>query len=256
MMDASIFPWPLATILAFFTTIAIHDFVGPFFSSRIWPKYATQSRRMRLAWDAKLCSTIHALFLCTCATLVTLLEPDDFFTSFRVGSPIMKLVYCTLIGYEIADLRHMTVRGTLLDEIPYVFHHIAILVECYCCLLVYDTLDYFFYLRICAEYAVPFVNIRWFLRYPLAYPKISKLYLLNGVLLLITYTVFRVGFGPFYHYKVYQGAYSSSTTFHLVLAGLSMDVVNIWWYWQILTMVRKVLLGDKKEEADSMGKQS
>ncbi|XP_064625037.1 TLC domain-containing protein 4-like isoform X2 [Lineus longissimus] len=240
MMDDLTF-YSFGTCLAAITFIAVQDFIGPFFSSLVCPKYETLPRQVRLEWDGKVCSTVHAIYMATSATIITLTEPDSFFNSFRDESFIMKIVYAVIVGYEIADLRHMVVKKTF--ETPYVIHHSSVIVCGFYCMFINSTVDYYLYLRLLSEYAVPFVNLRWILRYPLDYPIYSKLYIGNGVIILLTYTFFRVGIIPFYYYKVYEGA---STAVLPHVCGAVMDMLNIWWYSKVLAAFRRGLFGDRK----------
>lgn len=118
---------------------------------------------------------------------------------------------------------------------------------------IYGVFPYVAMFRLTSEASTLFVNIRWFL---LEFNmKNSIYYTINGVIILITFTVFRIATLPSSWMSLYKLTLLPAWNEVLlifkcicVFSCIPLDILNINWFFKIITMVVKTLKSKDKNK--------
>lgn len=94
---------------------------------------------------------------------------------------------------------------------------------------------------------------RWYLD-ALKYPKTSKAFVFNGLLMTLVFFLVRILAMPIYWWKVYTVAitplWSHMGHFRFVLIGVCvvLDVINLYWFSKMMRGVLKIITGVQRKK--------
>lgn len=103
------------------------------------------------------------------------------------------------------------------------------------------------------EASTPFVNINWF---AVHIPGLisNKTKLINGLLLMIVFFIFRIVAGPINGYRLFKEAFSkdlpnvpNSTLYGVLLCYFTLAGLNFIWFSKMIKILRKTIKGISKE---------
>lgn len=157
-------------------------------------------------------------------------------------------------GYLFSDLMIILLNWKIIGDIGFVLHHCTALYA-YAQLLSNGVLRYVGNYRLLAELSSPFVNQRWFFEV-LQYPKFSRPYIINGVLMMVVFFIVRIAAMPPSYYFFYS-VYGTKPYLKLgrviqyswIFSCLILDVMNIMWMMKISKGCIKMITLFRNENA-------
>jgi hypothetical protein len=208
------------------------------------------SRGEALEWDIRTVSTLHAVILVIGSLLCYL----DSWSYTRSGNIFEYSWYPDFfarifLGYLIYDLSNLGMFFKTLRDVSGIVHHaIFILVTSY--VLAFSIFKFQFVWLSLGEASTPFVNLRW--RLAVLKNKDSKLYLLNGVALAVTFFLARIvcyGIGLVHLWSlrdVWLQPHVPKLHKACVLLFTGGYILNLYWFIQIAKGVRRALMRPEK----------
>ncbi|XP_002971044.2 transmembrane protein 56-B isoform X2 [Selaginella moellendorffii] len=205
--------------------------------------YRALARRQQIEWSNRGFSTAHAIVVSTIAAY--LLVYSDFFSDAAPYGPVVfrstifsQAVLGFSIGYFIADLSMIIWCYPDLGGWVYILHH-GLSIASLALALHSGYAHIYLYLVLFSEFTTPFVNLRWYLS--TAGQSGSNAYLLNGILLFLTWLIFRVLLFVYFFTHIYlhfdQVRQMHDAGFYfLFIAPPLLALMNLVWF-------RKISLG-------------
>ncbi|ESO88249.1 hypothetical protein LOTGIDRAFT_219318 [Lottia gigantea] len=240
--DPSYYPAAVVSCMVF---LYLYKYTSPNLSSKFAPKYTSLTEVEQIDWNTRFNSTIHATFV-SCMCVYSLIYDEDISKEpIWADSPMVRTSCAIVVGYMTCDILIMTIHYKKIGEAFYFFHHGASMYA-YFYVMTYGVLPYFANFRLMAEFSTPFVNQRWFLD-KLKYSKTSKIFMLNGLAMTITFFFVRIAVMPTYWKRVYSviGTESFKRLGHislvLVITCFILDSINLFWFYKMCQGVKRVL---------------
>lgn len=221
-------------------------------------RYSSRSQSIPVNLHAnaviKLLSTFHA----TVATLLSILilyfdnelsEHKLIYNSFMISFTLN-----FSIGFLAYDFLIMLMHRSEF-EWSYVVHHCVSITSFYVC-STRGVFPYIALLRLTSEGSTPFVNIRWLLL--TLNKKTSKLYLYNGILLVIAFALVRIvtivpNWYVFFS-LIHTPEFHSIELKHkmvCVLSCIPLDILNLVWFNKIIKIAVKSFLPQKQSSSNN-----
>ncbi|XP_066281224.1 TLC domain-containing protein 4-like [Branchiostoma lanceolatum] len=178
----------MTIVTSFFAHLAIFKWLAPWMLRKASPVFATLSQDKQIVLRNCVMSAFHGavaggmglyVFLCPGGAL-----PDQIWYDL----PTCRHAECIILGYTLADTLLM-VFNTCLQDRMMIPHHVVSIIGAYAGSVI-PALSYYGNLWVLMELSSPFVHIRMIL-YRLGQER-SRLYLLNGILMLVTFFACRV----------------------------------------------------------------
>ncbi|KAG5017414.1 hypothetical protein AAZX31_08G294700 [Glycine max] len=210
--------------------------------------YSNFSKIQRIEWNNRAISTIHAIFITSmslymvfCSNLFSDYQSTELIT--ERSSSLSTFALGVSVGYFIADLGTILWFFPALGGYEYVIHHLFSLVAVAYAMLTGEGQLYTFMVLI-SETTTPGINLRWYL--DVAGMKKSKAYLINGVVIFISWLVARIllFIYMFYHVYLHFDEVEQMHTFGQILVivvPLVLSVMNLVWFAKIIKGLRKTL---------------
>ena len=139
-------------------------------------------------------------------------------------------------------------------EWNFVVHHFVSIVAFYCC-STRGVFPYIALFRLTSEGSTPFLNLRWFLL--TLNKKTSKLYLYNGVLLVLSFFIVRIctifpNWYTFFSLIDTHEFHSIELKFKFVcvLSCVPLDALNLFWFSKIINILAKSIRANKKPRVE------
>ncbi|XP_031505155.1 uncharacterized protein LOC116267526 isoform X1 [Nymphaea colorata] len=215
--------------------------------------YAGLMKIQRAEWGNRCISTAHAIFISGMALYLVFLSDvfsdSDGPITFK-SSSLSTFALGISVGYFISDLGMIAWSYPSLGGLEYIVHHLLSVVAVAYSMLSGEGQVYTFMVLI-SEITTPCVNMRWFL--DTAGMKMSRLYLLNGVVLFFGWLIARILlFGYIYHH-VYLHYYQVKQMFFfgfflVFVVPFALAVMNLMWFGKILKGLKKILA--KRQQTD------
>ncbi|XP_057433436.1 uncharacterized protein LOC130726217 [Lotus japonicus] len=210
--------------------------------------YSSFAKLQRIEWNNRAISTIHAIFITAMAlhyVFCSDLFADDQSTELITlrNSSLSTFTLGVSVGYFIADLGMIFWFFPSLGGYEYVIHHLFSLVA-----VAYSMLSgegqLYTYMVLISETTTPGINLRWYL--DVAGMKRSKAYLINGVVIFLSWLVARIllFIYMFYHVYLHFDQVEQMHTFGRILVivvPLVLSVMNLVWFSKIIKGLRKTL---------------
>lgn len=210
--------------------------------------YSNLSRPQKIEWNNRAISTFHAIFIATMSlyfvfwsdlysdrqltTLITLRH--SIVSTFSLG---------VSVGYFLCDLGMIIWLYPSLGGLEYVVHHLLSMVSVLYAMLTGEGQVYTFMVLL-SEVTTPAVNLRWYL--DAAGMKKSKLYVINGLMMFLTWLVARIVLFMYLFYHI-SAHYDQVVQLHklgylLVMVVPSvLSIMNFLWFVKITKGLRKTL---------------
>ncbi|BAT88806.1 hypothetical protein VIGAN_05242000 [Vigna angularis var. angularis] len=176
-----------------------------FLGSNYFKIHSNFSKVQRIEWNNRAVSTTHAIFITTislylvfCSSLFRDNPSSELITVRR--STLSTFALGVSVGYFISDLGSILWFFPSLGGYEYVIHHLLSLVAVAYSMLSGEGQLYTFMVLI-SETTTPGINLRWYL--DVAGMKKSKAYLINGVVIFISWLVARILLFIYMFYHVY-----------------------------------------------------
>ncbi|TKY46738.1 Transmembrane protein 56-B [Spatholobus suberectus] len=216
--------------------------------SNFFKIYSSFSKMQRIEWNNRAISTMHAIFITTmslylvfCSNLFSDYQSTELIT-FR-SSSLSTFSLGVSVGYFIADVGMILWFFPSLGGYEYVTHHLFSLVAVAYSMLSGEGQLYTFMILI-SETTTPGINLRWYL--DVAGMKKSKAYLINGVVIFLSWLVARIllFIYMFYHVYLHFDQVEQMHTFGqmlVIVVPLVLSVMNLVWFSKIIKGLRKTL---------------
>jgi len=208
--------------------------------------YNSLSHRYQKQWDARIVSQAHCIIILPLSLHSVLTFNGDIYDIFAPHSDAELPIAITL-GYFLADLV-WAIQDPQLWGIG-MFVHAVSCVFAYSFALIYRFLLYYGPIFLLWETSTIFLNIRGFL---LAMGKeSSSLYLVNGIILILTFFSVRICYGYYQSYLVWKAllANTSAPLFlirYYQLSNIVMNSLNT--YWMSLMFRAALSVGKPKKK--------
>uniref|UniRef100_A0A287AMR8 TLC domain containing 4 n=1 Tax=Sus scrofa TaxID=9823 RepID=A0A287AMR8_PIG len=171
------------------------------------------------------------------------------------GDPsFVKVNIAVSSSYLISDLFILILYWKVIGDKYYIIHHCTALYAYYF-ILSEGVLAYIGNFRLLAELSTPFVNQRWFFE-ALSYPRVSKAYVINGVLMTAVFFVMRIASIPPLYAYIYSvlGTEAYRRLGALIQCSwisscVVLDVMNVMWMVKISKGCIKVISLFRQEKA-------
>ncbi|WCJ24833.1 TRAM LAG1 and CLN8 (TLC) lipid-sensing domain containing protein [Euphorbia peplus] len=217
------------------------------FSSVYFKSYSNLSKTQRVEWNNRAISTCHAILITAMALYFVFCS--DLFSDHLPGlityqsSPLSTFTLGVSVGYFIADLWMIIWFYPSLGGMEYILHHLLSMISVAYAMLTSEGQIYI-YLVLISETTTPGINLRWYL--DTAGMKKSKLYIINGVLIFLTWLVARVllFIYLFVHIYLHYDQVKQLHDFGRVLVQIVPIVLygmNLMWFWKIVMGLKKTL---------------
>ncbi|KAK7387005.1 hypothetical protein VNO78_27442 [Psophocarpus tetragonolobus] len=210
--------------------------------------YSSFSKIQRIEWNDRAVSTMHAIFITSislylvfCSNLFSDYQSSELITD--RSSSLSTFALGVSVGYFIADLGMILWFFPSLGGYEYVIHHLFSLVAVAYSMLSGEGQLYTFMVLI-SETTTPGINLRWYL--DVAGMKKSKAYLINGVVIFISWLVARILLFVymFYHVYLHFDQVEQMQPFGqilVILVPLVLSIMNLVWFFKIIKGLRKTL---------------
>ncbi|CAF1165359.1 unnamed protein product [Rotaria sordida] len=242
----------VATSFIVFTIL--YKFIDPFLSNLLIKDYRTLTEIQKIDWNTRINSSINSLVVGTICVYMMIDDRGLNANPLIYKSYLLQTNLSIVIGYLLCDtiigIIHYRAIG---DAFSMAHHFVSIYAFAY--VLTLNVMPYFANFRLLAELSTPSVNIRWFLD-ALKYPRTSKLFVYNGLLMTIIFFFVRIFAMPIYWWKVYIAAmtplWPHMGYFRLILLVVCvvLDVINLYWFSKMLRGCIKILTPGKEEKHD------
>ncbi|XP_022642834.1 transmembrane protein 56-B isoform X3 [Vigna radiata var. radiata] len=194
-----------------------------FLGSNYFKIHSNFSKVQRIEWNNRAVSTTHAIFITTIS---------------------LYLVFCSSLFRDNPSSELITVRRSTLSTFALgVIHHLLSLVAVAYSMLSGEGQLYTFMVLI-SETTTPGINLRWYL--DVAGMKKSRAYLINGIVIFISWLVARILLFIYMFYHVYLH-FDQVEQMHpfgqilVVAVPVVLSVMNLVWFAKIIKGLRKTL---------------
>ncbi|XP_078437133.1 uncharacterized protein LOC144707766 [Wolffia australiana] len=218
------------------------------FSSHYIHGYGSLTKVQRMEWSNRGMSSVHAIYI-TIISLYLVFFSDLFadnsangFVVFR-SSTLSVFALGVSVGYFISDLAMIIWLYPSLGGMEFITHHLLSVFAISYAITSGEGQLYTF-LCLISETTTPGINLRWFL--DVSGLKRSKLYIVNGIAIFLTWLGARLLLFMFLFYHLYshydQVKQMDSFAFIIVFAVPSvLAVMNIIWFGKILRGLKRTL---------------
>lgn len=218
------------------------------FTSIYFKGYAGLSKSQQVEWNNRSISMVHAIFV-TAMSLYLAFCSDLFSDDQLSGLVIMRSstlstsVLGVSVGYFLTDLAMILWFYPSLGGMEYLVHHLLSLAAVTYAMLTGEG-QLYVYMVLLSEATTPGINLRWYL--DVAGLKKSKVYLINGFMMVLVWLVARIllFIYLFYHIYVHRDQVeqvSSFGIFLLCVVPVVLAVMNLVWFWKIVKGLKKTL---------------
>ncbi|KAI3437124.1 TLC domain-containing protein [Psidium guajava] len=210
--------------------------------------YPSLSYIKRVEWNNRAISTVHAIFIT--ALSLYLVFWSDMFADYQLNdlitfrsSSLSTSILGVSVGYFLTDLGMIFWFYPSLGGMEYVIHHILSIVTLAYAMLTSEGQLYTFMVLI-SETTTPGINLRWYL--DTVGMKKSKAYLINGVVIFLSWLVARILLFVylFYHFYLHLDQVNQMHAFAKILAfvvPLALTVMNLLWFVKIIKGLKKTI---------------
>ncbi|KAF5190426.1 Transmembrane protein 56-b [Thalictrum thalictroides] len=222
--------------------------LGQLISSLYFKSYVSLTKIQRIEWNNRCISTVHAFFI-SAMSLYFVFFSELYSDNRHAGlvpfrsSSVSTFTLGISVGYFLTDIGMILWFYPSLGGMEYVLHHLLSIVS-----VAYSMLSgegqLYTYMVLISETTTPGINLRWYL--DTAGLKRSNAYLINGVVIFLSWLVARVLLFGYLFYHVYLH-YSQIQQMHIFgimlvfIVPLVLSVMNLIWFSKIIKGLRKQL---------------
>lgn len=217
-------------------------------SSVHFKSYSSLSKSQRTEWNNRAMSTVHAIFI-TVMSLYFVFWSDLYSDDQLAGlvtlesSPLSTFVLGVSVGYFLTDLGMIFWFYPDLGGLEYVVHHLLSIVSLAYAMLTGDV-QLYTYMVLISETTTPGINLRWYL--DTVGMKRSRAYVINGVVIFLSWLVARILLFIYLFYHVYLHydqvrQIHSFGLFLVIVVPLVLAVMNLMWFAKIFKGLKKTL---------------
>ncbi|EEB06854.1 DUF887 family protein [Schizosaccharomyces japonicus yFS275] len=220
--------------------------LSPRISSRLSKHYPSLPLKTRINWDIHFVSTVQSIFLCVVGSLM-FVDRRSWSDKIFGYSEFTADVIATAGGYFLWDLL-TSIRYVYLTGPGFVVHALAALFVV--CFSYRPFLMYFAPTFLSWELSTPFLNVHYFL--DKTDRTGSKLQLINGLMLVLTFFLVRIVYGWYSAYdttlevirRVKSTPYILGVFF--LIANMSLNFLNLYWLYKMIDAIKRRVDGEKK----------
>ncbi|KAL3754876.1 hypothetical protein ACJRO7_002039 [Eucalyptus globulus] len=210
--------------------------------------YPSLSYMKRVEWNNRAISTVHAIFITVLS--LYLVFWSDLFADYQLNdlityrsSSLSTSILGVSVGYFLTDLGMIFWFYPLLGGMEYVIHHLLSIASLAYAMLTSEGQVYTFMVLI-SETTTPGINLRWYL--DTVGMKKSKAYLINGVVVFLSWLVARILLFVyiFYHVYLHLDQVNQLQVFGKLLVfvvPLALTVMNLLWFGKIIKGLKKTI---------------
>lgn len=223
------------------TTLSCGLIISPTLSPLLVPQYKEFGRHKKAYWDTLLGSTFHAIVSASVAIYALLfdqLSKEYIFSHSVIGRSLIQFCF----GYFCVDFTLLMMDSEMRKDIMSTLHHTLAVMGGWLAVCNEGVAMYWVVLRLTTELSTPFVNILWYMLF-IDYPKKSKLFITNSLLLVTTFYTCRIFTIPYYWIKIYYYIYQDPNVsrvwpiglqYWIMMSSLVVDVLNVIWAYKIV----------------------
>ncbi|GMY10389.1 TLC domain-containing protein 4-B-like isoform X1 [Fagus crenata] len=233
------FHWLASIFSGIVLCIIVYKITG--FISRVCFKgYGKLSSAVKVEWNNRGFSTIHALIVAFASLYLLLLS--DVFDENSHGelminrtSTLSDTLFGISLGYFLSDLAMILWHFPALGGLEYVLHHVLSMFSIFLSLMSGQGQIYIL-MVLFSESTTPFVNLRWYL--DVARQKNSNLYVCNGIALFLGWLVARILLFIFFfahmfiHFDQVKKIFPLGF-YDLLVVPPVLAIMNVFWFWKI-----------------------
>jgi len=242
--DATFLPVVAASFVLF---QVLYKFINPFLSNLLVKDYRTLTVAQQIDWSTRVNSSINSLTVGIICVYMMIADRGLDANPLIYRSYLLKTNLSLVIGYLLSDtfisIKHYDKIGDLFT----LAHHLVSMYA-FAYVLTLNVMPYFANFRLLAELSTPLVNIRWFLDV-LKFPKSSKAFVLNGLLMTLVFFFVRMVAMPIYWWKVYTVAitplwsHMGHFRYVLIYVCLVLDAINLYWFSKMVRGCIRIFTG-------------
>uniref|UniRef100_A0A8D1JDJ0 TLC domain containing 4 n=1 Tax=Sus scrofa TaxID=9823 RepID=A0A8D1JDJ0_PIG len=241
-------------IIGFFTFQLLFHFVSCWFSAKVSPGFNNLNLKKKIEWSSRVVSTCHSLVVGVVGLYIFWFDEATIADPLWGDPSFVKVNIAVSSSYLISDLFILILYWKVIGDKYYIIHHCTALYAYYF-ILSEGVLAYIGNFRLLAELSTPFVNQRWFFE-ALSYPRVSKAYVINGVLMTAVFFVMRIASIPPLYAYIYSvlGTEAYRRLGALIQCSwisscVVLDVMNVMWMVKISKGCIKVISLFRQEKA-------
>ena len=236
-----------------FMTLLCGIVLSPVLTPMVVTKYSEFDRHKKAYWNTLLGSTVHAIIVTvmTCYALLFDSLGEEYIFSL---SPIGRALIRFSLGYFITDFVFVMADREMRRDVMNFCHHTISMFGIW--LGVYNDGVALFWIvyRFFSELSTTFVNIRWCMS-AVNYPKSSSAYIVNSLMLAVTFYIARIFIIPYHWYTMYYVYLDPSITmvwplfirYWMIITFVVFDILNIVWAYKIVAGGYKLLNKSHKQ---------
>jgi len=231
-------------------------------SLRFLTPSSLKKRDDRVYWASSIVSIVHAIFAAVSATWLLYTGTVPAWSGFGEPSPAWEKVIMMSFGYFAYDFTLLLASPSMPQRAELALHHILGITLHLWPVCVHQKFAPISCVGYLCEWSTPFVTARWMLK-EAAGGTGTKLYLVNGLAIVISFFCFRVLGGLAYLYQIFVLVPRLAPPHFgdLGLVGyllppgvLVFYALNLFWMHKILTGALKLLKGSAGKQAMSSSK--
>ncbi|CAF0720232.1 unnamed protein product [Adineta steineri] len=240
--DATFLPVVATSFILF---IILYKFINPFLSNILIENYKHLTIAQKIEWSTRINSSINSFTVGIICVYMMIVDRGLDENPLVYKSYLLKTNLSIVIGYLLSDSVIVIIHYKKIGDLFTMSHHLVSMYA-FIYVLTLNVMPYFANFRLLAELSTPLVNIRWFLD-TLKFPKTSKAFVLNGVLMTLIFFFVRIVAMPIYWWKVYTVAitplWSHMGHFRYVLINVCivLDIINLYWFSKMVQGCLRIL---------------
>ena len=228
--------------------------LSPLLTPMVVTKYSEFGRHKKTYWNTLLGSTVHAIVLTVVTCYALLFDPlgEEYLISL---SPVGRALLRFSLGYFMTDFVFVMMDSEMRKDLMNFCHHTISMFGIWLGVYLDGVALFWIVYRFFAELSTTFVNIRWCMS-AVNYPKSSAIYIVNSLVLAITFYIARIFVIPYHWYTMYYYVYldPSVTTawplfirYWIIITFVAFDILNIVWAYKIVAGGYKLLKKSRKQ---------
>ena len=235
-------------------TVMCGAILSPVLSPMLVTKYSEFGRHKKAYWNTLPGSSLHAIILSVVTCYVLLFDSlrEEYIFSL---SPVGRALIRFSLGYFLTDFVFVMLDSEMRKDKMNFCHHTLSMFGIWLGVYIDGVALFTIVYRFITELSTPFVNIRWFMS-AVNYPKSSTPYIVNSLVLAVTFFSVRVFIIPYHWYIFYYYIFLDPSMpaiwpvfvqYWVIITYVAYDVLNITWGYKIVTGGYKLLMKSHKQ---------
>nr|XP_002131729.1 transmembrane protein 56-B-like [Ciona intestinalis] len=207
--------------------------------------YASMSKKTKMEFHFRNNSTIHAVLVTALCIFVLIWDRKELSDPLWGVSWKAEAITAITLGYLLADFVYLLRSNSSTTDAYWssMCHHLLTM-SVYLNITVFGCFSYISLIRLTAEMSTPFVNMRWVL--DVCGMKLSKIFVYNGWLMVLTFFCCRILVMPYGYYVVLilrhtEGFRRLGVLALCMVPAALIDLMNLYWFSRMIKGLLKYL---------------